>query len=232
MGCGTSKAPHAPQRQKREAARSSRISSTVAEQGSAGRPTPSTVQSPAEDRSARRSRLASSELAAWRASPRTPRSASLTVEQGSSAQSSLPAVQSPAEDRSTRRSRLPNIELPAQRASPKTPRSTSLIVEQGSTPPLRPPNSEPSAQRASPETQRSASLLVQQGSSSLLHVPSIHSIAERGSSRSSSIYSSTGPAAELEPRNLFANWEQEAAEKPQVPGSAMEQEIALRSSHS
>lgn len=191
MGCGTSKSPRAPQRQKREAGRSSRVSSTAAEH---------TVQSPAEVRSTRWARLANSEVAGRRASPETPRSASLMVEHGSSTGSNPTPVQTSAEVRSTGRSRLPS--------------------------------SAPSAQQASSEPQRSASLLVQQGSSNLLSVPGIHSLAKRGSSPLSSTSPRTAPEAELEPRNLFANSERKGSEKPQAPGSAMEQKVAVRPRHS
>lgn len=178
MGCGTSKSPHAPQRQKREAARSSRVSSTV--------------QSPAEVRSIRRARLASPDLVERQASSSTPQTTSLIVEHGSSPRSSLAAVPSPAEAGSAGRSRLAS--------------------------------SEPPAQRAPYEPQRSASLLVQQGSSNLSPIPNIHAIAKRGSSSTSP----TAPEAELEPRNLFATSERKGNEKPQAPGSAMEQEVDLR----
>ncbi|ERF74031.1 hypothetical protein EPUS_03846 [Endocarpon pusillum Z07020] len=149
MGCGTSKSPHAPQRQKREAARSSRLFSTAAEQRAAGRPTPSTVQSPAEVRSTRRARLASPELVERQASSNTPRTASLIVEHGSSSRSSPAAVPSPAEARTTGRSRLAGSEPPAQRASSEPQRSASLLVQQGSSNLLPVPNIHAIAKRGS-----------------------------------------------------------------------------------
>ncbi len=237
MGCGKSKARHASQRQTQEAVRPSRTSSTLAEQGSLGRPIVPTVQSPAKGGSTRQSRHLNSELPAPRAYPNTSRSSYVILEPGSTDRStdrsSRSAVPSAAQDRSTRQLHLRNSELPAQRASCQTPPSSSLIVErgssersnlspvpsvtqEGSTHPSPLPSSEIPALRASREMPRSASLTVQQGSPRPLNVPSVQATSERGSSRSSSTSSPfpTGSEVELEPRNLFTNWQQEETGQP------------------